>query len=85
MLLYNSRRTGPGYSSVRQNEEGTNDYPPLGLENNDPAKLRDAAYKPIALLSIERTQVLHRPLILTRIPVNRKRCSVPRLDADQKT
>jgi hypothetical protein len=71
MLFYNSRRTGPAYSLAGQNEEGTNDYPPLGLENNDPVKLRDAAYKPIALLSIERTQVLHRPFILTLIPVNR--------------
>jgi hypothetical protein len=60
MLLYNSRRTSPGYSWVRQDEEGTNNYPPLGLRNNDPAKLRDAAYKPIALLSIKLTQVLHR-------------------------
>ena len=85
MLLYNSHRTGPAYSLVRQNEEGTNDYPPLGLENNDPAKLRDVAYKPIALLSIERTQVLHRPFILTRILVNRRTLSCVKLDADLKT
>jgi hypothetical protein len=57
----------------------------LGFSKYDPAKLWDAACKPIALLSIERTRVLHRSIILSRTLVNRRLCSVPNLDADQKT